>query len=197
MSITVRFVLLACVVVYFSQARDILAQTQMDEAKGDERGLVIGTFDSRAVATAYMRSDNPILGSELKSSYRNPKADRVTSAPRTNRHGQRDVERKLEKPAGVRRVILLGDSVVESSEVPDIEKVMSRRLEQMFPDNTLEVLNFGVNGYCTLAEVELLHEFLLGGVPFRQCIGCQLLTMCHAAITWVCFPDQATHFRSA
>ena len=75
MSITVRFVLLACVVVYFSQARDILAQTQMDGKKGDEPGLVIGTFDSRAVATAYMRSDkfNATMN-ELKRDYRDAKA---------------------------------------------------------------------------------------------------------------------------
>ncbi|MBT7065413.1 MAG: tetratricopeptide repeat protein [Verrucomicrobia bacterium] len=112
----------------------------------------------------YKRSDNPILGYEHKANYRNPNADLVTSFPRTNAHGQRDVERSLEKPDGVRRVILLGDSVVESMEVRDIEQVMHRQLERLYPDSSVEVLNFGVNGYCTLAEIELLRT---KGLAFR------------------------------
>ena len=48
--------------------------------------------------TVYKRSTNPILGFELKADYRDPEADLVMSYPRTNSHGQRDVERSLAKP---------------------------------------------------------------------------------------------------
>lgn len=34
---------------------------------------------------------------------------------------------------------------------------MSRQLERLYPDGHTEVLNFGVSGYCTRAEVELLE----------------------------------------
>jgi len=124
----------------------------------------IRAIDTSDPASAYKRSGNPILGYELKADYRNPNADLLTSLPRTNAHGQRDVERSVEKPPGVKRVILLGDSVLESMEVRDIEHVMHRRLERLFPKNTVEVLNFGVNGYCTLAEVELLR---VKGLAFK------------------------------
>ncbi len=107
--------------------------------------------------SAYRRSDNPLLGFELKPNYRNPDADFSRTYPAINSHGQRDVERAIEKPAGVRRVILLGDSVVEGHDVRDLDGTISRRLEALYPDGKTEVLNFGVSGYCTLAEVELLR----------------------------------------
>ncbi|MBT3295340.1 MAG: tetratricopeptide repeat protein [Verrucomicrobia bacterium] len=121
-------------------------------------------IDTSDPDSPYKRSDNPILGYEHKANYRNANADLITSIPRTNAHGQRDVERSVEKPAGVRRVILLGDSVVESMEVRDIEQVMHRQLERLYPANSVEVLNFGVNGYCTLAEIELLR---VKGLAFK------------------------------
>jgi len=116
------------------------------------RPLVISGADS-----VYRRSDNPILGYEHKANYRNPDPDSVFSCERTNAHGQRDVERTIAKPLGARRIILLGDSVVEGLEVRNIDRLMSRQLEALYPDGKTEVLNFGVNGYCTLAEVELLR----------------------------------------
>lgn len=106
--------------------------------------------------TVYKRSDNPILGVELKAGYRNPDADLNESYPRTNAHGQRDVERSLEPRPGVRRILLLGDSVVEGHGIREIDDTLSRRLEQGFDGDT-EVLNFGVSGYNTRAEVELLR----------------------------------------
>ena len=104
----------------------------------------------------YKRSDNPILGYELRANYRNDDADLVLSYPRTNSHGQRDVERTIDKQPNVRRIVLLGDSVVEGEGIREIDDTISRRLENLFGGGT-EVLNFGVKGYCTLAEVELLE----------------------------------------
>lgn len=105
----------------------------------------------------YKRSQNPILGFELKAGYRNDNADLSVSLPSTNAHGQRDIERTLEKPEGHRRILMLGDSVVEGHGLAKMDDTLSQQLEQLYPDGTTEVLNFGVSGYCTRAEVELLE----------------------------------------
>ena len=104
----------------------------------------------------YKRSTNPILGFELKANCRSDNPDFVQTYERTNSHGQRDSERTLEKPDGVRRVLLLGDSVVEGYGLRESETI-SRRLEDLYDDGSTEVLNFGVSAYCTLAEIELLE----------------------------------------
>lgn len=105
---------------------------------------------------AYKRSTNPILGFKLKANYRNDEPDFIQSYERTNSHGQRDRERTIEKPPGVRRVLLLGDSVVEGYGLPE-SATISRQLENLYSDGKTEVLNFGVSAYCTRAEVELLE----------------------------------------
>ena len=104
----------------------------------------------------YRRSTNPVLGFELKAGYRSDAPDFIQTYERTNSHGQRDRERTLAKPEGVRRVLLLGDSVVEGHGLRESE-TMSQQLEALYSDGTTEVLNFGVSAYCTLAEIELLE----------------------------------------
>jgi len=118
----------------------------------DFKPLVLGESH-----TAYQRSQNPLLGFELKPSYRNDQADGIVSYPSTNSFGQRDIERSLEKRPAVKRVLLLGDSVVEGQRVLDLDQTISRQTEGLYADGTTEVLNFGVAGYCTRAEVELLE----------------------------------------
>lgn len=107
--------------------------------------------------TVYRRSGNPILGFELKPGYRDADADLVSSYPSTNSYGQRDVEWQLDRHAGVRRTIVLGDSVVEGHGIRDLAQTIPGQLRSLYPPDTMEVLNFGVSGYCTLAEVELLR----------------------------------------
>ncbi|UCG48425.1 MAG: tetratricopeptide repeat protein [Phycisphaerales bacterium] len=104
----------------------------------------------------YKRSTNPILGFELKANCRSDNPDLIQTYERTNSHGQRDSERTLEKPDGVRRILLLGDSVVEGYGLRESETI-SRQLEDLYGGRSTEVLNFGVSAYCTLAEVELLE----------------------------------------
>lgn len=104
----------------------------------------------------YQRSTNPILGFELKANGRSDAPDFIQTYERTNSHGQRDRERTLEKPGGVRRVLLLGDSVVEGYGLRESETI-SRQLEDLYADGSTEVLNFGVSAYCTRAEIELLE----------------------------------------
>jgi len=113
--------------------------------------IQLGSYDC-----IYKRSTNPILGFELKADCRSDNPDFIQTYERTNSHGQRDTERTLDKPDGVRRVLLLGDSVVEGYGLRESETI-SRRLEDLYPDGSTEVLNFGVSAYCTRAEVELLE----------------------------------------
>lgn len=106
--------------------------------------------------SVYQRSSNPLLSYELKANYRCDDPDLNETYESTNSHGLRDRERTLNKPDGVRRIILLGDSVVEGQGIPE-SSTISRQLEDLLsPDNT-EVLNFAVSGYCTRSEAELLE----------------------------------------
>lgn len=104
----------------------------------------------------YQRSTNPILGFELKTGYRCDTPDFIQTYERTNSYGQRDREHTVQKPQGVRRILLLGDSVVEGYGLSESE-TMSRQLEDLYPEGPTEVLNFGVSAYCTRAETELLE----------------------------------------
>lgn len=104
----------------------------------------------------YKRSTNPILGFELKANCRSDNPDFIQTYERTNSHGQRDRERTLPKPDGVRRILLLGDSVVEGYGLRESETI-SHQLEDLYSDESTEVLNFGVSAYCTRAEIELLE----------------------------------------
>ena len=107
--------------------------------------------------SVFRRSRNPLLSYELKPNYDNPDADVKFDHPKTNSHGQRDVERQFHKPAGVKRILLLGDSVVVGFGIREIDQLMSRQLEFLFEDKQVEVLNMAVSGYCTRAEIELLR----------------------------------------
>lgn len=116
----------------------------------------VKAMEVSSVDCVYCRSTNPILGFELKPNYRHANPDYEDTYERTNTHGLRDRERSLQKPAGVHRVILLGDSIVEGHGLPEDETI-SQQLELLFPDQRTEVLNFGVSSYCTRSEVELLE----------------------------------------
>ena len=101
----------------------------------------------------YRLSDNPQLGYEMKPSFvADDELGRASFS--TNAHGQRDVERSLETQAP--RVLLLGDSVVQGIRTPDLELTIGRSLERLLAERGVEVLNFGVAGYNTLGEAELL-----------------------------------------
>ena len=105
----------------------------------------------------YKRSTNPVLGFELKPNYRNDSPDYIESYEHTNAFGQRDVERDLSSTS--RRILLLGDSVVEGYGLP-FKDTIPWQLEQLYAASTsnesVEVLNFGVSAYCTAAAIELL-----------------------------------------
>ncbi|MCB0320201.1 MAG: SGNH/GDSL hydrolase family protein [Bdellovibrionales bacterium] len=107
--------------------------------------------------SAYQLSQNPILGYEFKPNYRSTNYDAHQSFPFINSVGMRDRERALTPKPGVIRIALLGDSVVAGNGIRSDSQIISSQMESVLGER-FEVLNFGVGGYCTRAEVEVLQE---------------------------------------
>lgn len=75
-----------------------------------------------------------------------------------NELGQRSARLALEKPAGTRRIVVLGDSFMWGYGVENHE-MLSERLARLLPDT--EVVNLAANGYGTVQElVRFEHEGL-------------------------------------
>lgn len=103
----------------------------------------------------YIRSLNPVRRHELKPGFSDHTAVGRLSI---NSHGFRGPERAPAKPRNVRRVVLLGDSVTEGANTIADEDTLDRQLESLYPSGSVEVLNFGVAGYNTLAAIETLRQ---------------------------------------
>ena len=110
--------------------------------------------------TLYRRSPIPGLTYELV-----PGLDRESHGARvrTNSEGQRDRERSRAKPAGVRRIAVLGDSFTFGYGVEG-DAVWTAVLEGLLPAGW-EVLNFGVGGYSTRDEAAVLEHKALAFDP--------------------------------
>ncbi len=103
----------------------------------------------------YIRSRNPVRRHELKPGF----SDRTAAGRLSiNSSGFRGPERAPAKPRNVRRISLLGDSVPEGANSIADEDTLDRQLESLYPPGSVEVLNFGVAGYNTLAAIETLKE---------------------------------------
>lgn len=82
---------------------------------------------------------------------------------RINRDGMRDEEHPVAKPAGELRIAVLGDSCVESLQVP-VEKTFWSLLEKelarcpVVAGRKVEALDFGVSGYGTAQELLTLRH---------------------------------------
>ena len=79
-----------------------------------------------------------------------------------NRHGFRDKDRSFEKPPGVYRIAVLGDSYTEARGV-DMDKTFTALAEQDLQAcpgfaGGVEVLNFGVSGYGTGQQLLALQK---------------------------------------
>ena len=89
---------------------------------------------------------------------------------RINNQGYRDVEHGKQKPQGVFRIAVLGDSFTEARQV-DIEKTFWKKLETTLQDHPefggrkIEVLNFGIGGYGPPQELLTLKLHALSFSP--------------------------------
>lgn len=106
----------------------------------------------------YQRSNNPILGYELKPGAKLQDTTGPTKR-RINADGYWGPRREIVKPANVARIVMLGDSVVANEAVTDYDNTITGQLERMLSGRAkrFEVINFGVSSYCTLAEIESLR----------------------------------------
>jgi len=80
-----------------------------------------------------------------------------------NSRGLRDREHSLAKPAGTLRIAILGDSFSEAFQVAQDKTfwaVLERELQAMpeYRDQTVEVINFGVSGFGTIQEWQMLEH---------------------------------------
>ena len=104
-------------------------------------------------------SKNPKLGYEpAPLVYHGEKMSFYDYQGASNSLGFRDAEHTVAKPAGVYRILVLGDSVAMGLHVDDSEAIFPRVLEKTLNQRGLkaEVLNFSVSGYNTQQEVETL-----------------------------------------
>ncbi|MFT4538199.1 MAG: hypothetical protein ACI841_004482 [Planctomycetota bacterium] len=87
-----------------------------------------------------------------------------------NSHGMRDEEPRNLDPLTSSCIAAIGDSFTFGHQVEN-QDVWNRRLEQMLDENGLaserpvDVLNFGVSGYCTLDELAVLKHKGLAWKP--------------------------------
>ena len=72
-----------------------------------------------------------------------------------NANGYRSPERTYEKPAGRQRVVVLGDSFTDGSEVGD-DELFTWKMEQAL--GNVDVINLGVYGYQTAQELVTLER---------------------------------------
>jgi lysophospholipase L1-like esterase len=111
------------------------------------------------------RSDNPRLRFELRPGG----VAQAEVEYRVNPLGLRGPETTLEKPPGVRRIAVLGDSIAFGYWVSD-EQGFARQLERLLNEapaatGRVEVLNFGVPGYNLEQEIEALRAKALAFSP--------------------------------
>ena len=100
----------------------------------------------------YQRSANPYLRWELK-----PGSSHACVV--VNANGYRGPVRSVKKPADTFRILMLGDSETLSLCTPE-QDTLASQLESLLNQKSsglkYEVLNFGVEGYNTFSELELL-----------------------------------------
>ena len=110
---------------------------------------------------------------------------------RINSAGFRDREFQTKKPAGVKRIVFLGDSVVYGYGI-ESEGTIPKELEKIFRENgqPVEVLNFGVSGYETEQSVEFFKTTALAFQPDLVIVGYTLNDSIYASMELDFFHDQ-------
>lgn len=111
------------------------------------------------------KSDLVKLGIKLPSSPRlyglkpNVRSIQTGVQVETNSLGFREKEYSVQKPAGVQRIVVLGDSYTFGVGV-EFPETFSKRLETQLngTGETYDVINFGVSGYNTVLELATFRE---------------------------------------
>lgn len=119
----------------------------------------------------YVPSENKIISYELNKSYEGIYSGAYT---KINSQGLRDKEYSSEKPSNTYRIVVLGDSftfgdgiALEETYTKQLENILNEKLN----DKNYEVINFGVDGYNTIQEAEVLKEKAIKFDPDLIIIG--------------------------
>jgi lysophospholipase L1-like esterase len=104
---------------------------------------------------SYKLSTNKILGYELR-----PGIDD------TNSDGIRDNEHTVEKPPGVTRIMVVGDSIAYGMGIIQRDETYAKQLEHLLRDTSkkYEVINLGIRGYGT---AQILEFFKTKGLKYK------------------------------
>jgi lysophospholipase L1-like esterase len=124
-------------------------------------GVSVGTVQINRETVR--RSDNPRLRFDLRPNGR----ARAEVVYRVNAEGLRGPETTVEKPAGTRRIAVLGDSIAFGYWVAE-QDAFPAQLQQLLSaggGGPVEVLNFGVPGYNLEQEIETLRAKALAFAP--------------------------------
>jgi len=127
--------------------------------------LVIGECVLRLAGFSYPNfwQPDPLTGSALRPGMEGWQRDEGRAYVRISTQGLRDREHALQKPAGVYRIAVLGDSYAEAMQV-EMERafwsLLPKRLEScgFAGGRKIETVNFGVSGYGTGHELLTLRE---------------------------------------
>jgi lysophospholipase L1-like esterase len=125
-------------------------------------------------------SDNLKLLYKLRANASN---DALGVLNKINAGGFRDNEYPVQKDPSRKRVVFLGDSVVYGYGVK-LEDTLPKQLEGVFKrnDRPIDVLNFGVSGYDSEQEIELLKEKGLKYKPDVVVVGYTLNDVRYASL---------------
>lgn len=136
---------------------------------GCSLGLLTAEIGLRLLAISYRPAvsyiPDPYCGARLKPSSRGVQQKEGRAFIKINSHGMRDVEHSHAKPDGTFRIAVLGDSYAEAAQVDLHEtfwSVMQQELQSCMPGGfqKIEVLNFGVAGYGTAQELQMLRHYV-------------------------------------
>ncbi|MFZ5932857.1 MAG: SGNH/GDSL hydrolase family protein [Patescibacteria group bacterium] len=117
--------------------------------------------------------DDEKVGRKLAPNQRglfvSPRKEYITSIE-TNSEGFRDVEHRIEKGEGKKRVIILGDSFVENFQV-SLQKTFFRQLAENLKEENVEIIALGLGNTGSAQEYFLLREW---GLKYKPDVVVQL-----------------------
>ncbi|MFM2092944.1 MAG: hypothetical protein RIS70_68 [Planctomycetota bacterium] len=136
--------------------------------------LTIGSLIALLIAEAALRLmgvsyplpyvPDPYCGSKLRPHMQALFSKEGSAWVSITSDGRRDRERSKEKPEGTYRIAVLGDSYAEALQVDQSQAfwaVLERELAfcPEFQSRNVEVINFGVSGFGTAQELEMLRHY--------------------------------------
>jgi lysophospholipase L1-like esterase len=109
----------------------------------------------------FQLSANPRIGYEpVPLAYQGKELSFYDYQGASNSQGYRDVDHARPKPAGVYRIVVLGDSIAAGLKIDRFEDTFPAQLQKILAaqGKKVEVLSLAVSGYNTQQEVETLKE---------------------------------------